>query len=99
MNLQLDLAPLAEQLALHVAKMVREQLETEWRTPWMLMEEAIDYTRVPEGTFRKWVAEGRIPAHGGKRKLFHREELDAALGYVSPERAVRPVPLPERRAS
>ena len=37
-------------------------------SPWMLMEEAIDYTRVPAGTFRKWVAEGRIPAHGGKRQ-------------------------------
>jgi excisionase family DNA binding protein len=99
MRLQLDLAPLAEQVAQHVYELVREHLETERRTPWMLMEEAIDYTRVPAGTFRKWVAEGRIPAHGGKRKLFHRAELDAALGYVSPDRTARPVPISERRAS
>jgi hypothetical protein len=25
------------------------------------------------------VAAGRLPAHGGRRKLFHRDELDAAL--------------------
>jgi excisionase family DNA binding protein len=47
----------------------------------MAMEEAIAYTRIPAGTFRKWVAAGRIPAHGGRRKLFHRAELDTALGY------------------
>ncbi len=49
----------------------------------MSMAEAIAYTRIPAGTFRKWVAAGRIPAHGGRRKLFHRDELDAALGYSS----------------
>jgi hypothetical protein len=36
---------------------------------------------IPAGTFRKWVAAGRIASHGGRRKLFHRAELDAALGY------------------
>ena len=46
------------------------------------MEEAIAYTRIPAGTFRKLVAAGRIPAHGGRRKLFHRDELDdKALGH------------------
>jgi len=49
----------------------------------MAMEEAIAYTRIPAGTFRKWVAAGRVPSHGGRRKLFHRDELDAALGYRS----------------
>jgi excisionase family DNA binding protein len=98
-SLQLDLAPLAETVAQHVADLLREHLDRERESPWMLMEEAIDYTRVPAGTFRKWVADGRIPAHGGKRKLFHRAELDAALGYVSSDRTVRPMPLPERRAS
>jgi hypothetical protein len=33
----------------------------------MAINEAIAYTRVPAGTFRKWVAAGRIPAHGGRR--------------------------------
>ncbi len=30
----------------------------------MLMEEAIEYTPVAAGTFRKWVAHAGIPAHG-----------------------------------
>jgi len=47
------------------------------------MDEAIAYTRIPAGTFRKWVAIGRIPAHGGRRKLFHRDERDDALGHSS----------------
>jgi excisionase family DNA binding protein len=98
-SLQVDLAPIAERVAQHVAEVLREHLDRERESPWMLMEEAIDYTRVPPGTFRKWVADGRIPAHGGKRKLFHRAELDAALGYVCPDRPLRPVPFPERRAS
>ena len=93
LRLQLDLAPLAEQVAQHVVELVREHLDRTRASPWMLMEEAIAYTRVPAGHFRKWVAEGRIPAHGGKRKLFHRAELDAALGYVSPDRRARPVPI------
>ena len=99
LSLQLDLGALAEQVAQHVADLVREHLESERQSPWMLMEEAIAYTRVPAGTFRKWVTEGRIPGHGGKRKLFHRAELDAALGYVSSGVSTRPGSLLERRAS
>jgi hypothetical protein len=53
----------------------------------MLMDEAIAYTRIPDGTFRKWVAQGRIPSHGGKRKLLHWAELDAALGYGAADRS------------
>ena len=40
-------------------------------SPWMSTAEAIAYTRIPEGTFRKLAAEGRIPSHGGRRRLFH----------------------------
>jgi len=43
----------------------------------MAMEEAIAYTRIPAGTFRKLVAAGRIPAHGGRRKLFHRAQASS----------------------
>lgn len=48
-------------------------------TPWMTTDEAIAYTRIPAGTFDKLAARGRIPSHsadGGRRKLYHREELD-----------------------
>ena len=47
----------------------------------MAIEEAVAYTRTRAGTFRKLVAAGRLPAHGGRRKLFHRDELDAALRH------------------
>ena len=54
-------------------------------TPWMTTDEAIAYTRIPAGTFDKLAARGRIPSHavdGGRRKLYHREELDRYLGYA-----------------
>ena len=53
-------------------------------TPWMTTDEAIAYTRIPAGTFEKLSARGRIPFHtaeSGRRKLYHREELDRFLGY------------------
>jgi excisionase family DNA binding protein len=76
-----ELGPLADEIARRVAEIVLERLAHGQGTPWMLMNEAIAYTRIPDGTFRKWVADGRIPSHGGKRRLFHRAELDAALGH------------------
>ncbi|MGO8907122.1 MAG: hypothetical protein ACLQMH_16105 [Solirubrobacteraceae bacterium] len=52
-------------------------------SPWMTFEEAVAYTKVPAGTFRKLSAEGTFTAHGGKRKIYHRYELDAALSDPS----------------
>jgi hypothetical protein len=65
---------LAGQLADHLAGAVLSE-----GSPWMRFEEAVEYTRVPVGTFRKLSAEGTFPAHGGKRKVYHRQELDTAL--------------------
>ena len=84
MRLELDLDQLVDEVATRVAAELADRIASEAPSPWMAMEEAIAYTRVPAGTFRKWVAAGRIPAHGGRRKLFHREELDVALGYAKP---------------
>ena len=81
MRLDIDLDRLVDELATRVAVELANRIASEAPSPWMAMEEAIAYTRIPAGTFRKWVAAGRIPAHGGRRKLFHRAELDAALGY------------------
>jgi hypothetical protein len=42
-------------------------------------------TQIAPGTFDKLAARGRIPSHsadGGRRKLYHREELDDFLGYA-----------------
>lgn len=82
MRLDLDLDRLVDEVATRVAAELADRIASQAPSPWMAMEEAIAYTRIPAGTFRKWVAAGRIPAHGGRRKLFHRNELDAALGYV-----------------
>jgi excisionase family DNA binding protein len=81
MKVDLDLDRLVDELVTRVAAELAPRIASGPVSPWMNMEEAIAYTRVPAGTFRKWVAAGRIPAHGGRRKLFHREELDAAQGY------------------
>jgi excisionase family DNA binding protein len=79
--LRLDLDRLVAEVATRVADEVANRIASQAPSPWMAMDEAIAYTRIPAGTFRKWVAAGRIPAHGGRRKLFHRDELDRALGY------------------
>jgi hypothetical protein len=52
-------------------------------SPWMTFEEAVEYTRVPAGTFRKLSAQGTFTAYGGKRKVYHRQELDTALRGLS----------------
>jgi excisionase family DNA binding protein len=45
-------------------------------TPWMTTDEAIEYTRIPAGTFEELSARGRIPFHAadsGRRKRYHRD--------------------------
>lgn len=83
-RLQIDLDPILDVLAQRIAARLSDVIVQRQQSPWMRMDEAIEYTRVPAGTFRKLVAEGRVPSHGGRRKLFHRAELDAALGYLDP---------------
>ena len=47
--------------------------------PWLTTAEAIKYTGLPDGTFRKLAACGKIPSHGGRSKIFYRPEVDQAL--------------------
>jgi len=57
-------------------------------SPWMKFPELVDYTRIPEGTLRKMSAAGEMPSHGGRVKLYHRDEVDEALlGYSRRTRA------------
>ena len=59
-------------------------------SPWMDFEALVEYTSIAAGTLRKLTASGRIPGHGGKSKIYHRDEVDAALrGYSNPERRLR----------
>jgi excisionase family DNA binding protein len=93
MKLEIVLERLVDELATLVAERLGERFGSPETSPWMCMADAITYTGIPADTFRKWVAEGRIPSHGGRRRLFHRAELDAALGYVPPETSPAPTPI------
>ena len=81
---------LADRLATRLADRMPDQLgvpNLSGDSPWMTFVEAVEYTRVPEGTFRKLSADGTFTAHGGKRKVYHRQELDTALaGYAGRRR-------------
>jgi hypothetical protein len=68
----------AEHLAPRVAELVSERPAAH-TSPWLTTSQAIEYSRLPEGTFRKLVTCGKIPCHGGRAKLFYRPELDQAL--------------------
>jgi excisionase family DNA binding protein len=66
----------ADQLATEVGKLLAE---TQGPGPWLTTAEAIKYTGLPDGTFRKLAACGKIPSHGGRSKIFYRPEIDQAL--------------------
>jgi Helix-turn-helix domain len=68
---------LAERLAPRLAQLIAP--EPAPSTPWLTTAQAVAYTRLPEGTFRKLAASGKIPSHGGRSKVFYRPELDEAL--------------------
>ena len=53
MRLEFDLDRLVDEVATRVAAELSERIASEASSPWMAMEEAIAYTRVPAGTFRK----------------------------------------------
>lgn len=76
------LGAMADAIAELIAARLGEKLDAR-QSPWMTTLEAIDYTRLPEGTFRKLAGSGAIPSHGGRAKLFHRTEVDQALGYMA----------------
>lgn len=81
-----------DELADRVVARLLKQMPTAARpsSPWMTKREAVAYTRIPDGTFRQLAADGRIPSHGGKTRLFHRQEVDAAM---LADYAARPRPL------
>jgi hypothetical protein len=68
---------LAERLAPRVADLMLDRAGQ--TSPWLTTSQAIAYTALPEGTFRKLAACGKIPSHGGRSKIFFRPELDEAL--------------------
>lgn len=86
MNLELP-DELVDQVAEVIAERVAARVEAKaggGGTPWMNTGEAIEYTRLPRGTFEKMAARGVFGrGHGqGRRRVYHRSELDRGLGYV-----------------
>ena len=79
---------LADLIAERVADRLPAPAESDPRQ-WLNTQEAIEYTRLREGTFRHLMAAGRIPAHGGKSKVFHRPELDEAVKALGRSGALR----------
>lgn len=65
-------------LAEAIARLVAEKAHP-GGDAWMSKDDAIEYSHVARGTFEKLAADGRIPSHGGKTKVFNRAELDDAL--------------------
>lgn len=72
---------LAERLAERLAPRLSELAAADNTppSPWLTTAQAIAYTGLPEGTFRKLVACGKIPSHGGRARIFYRPEVDHAL--------------------
>ena len=93
MTIEIDLGRLAGELATLVAERLEGQIGSPEPSPWTCMADASTYRGIPAGTFRKWVAEGQIPSHGGRRRVFHRAELDVALGDIPPGSSSAPILL------
>jgi hypothetical protein len=76
---------LAQRLAEHLTPSLAQLASNGGRdaSPWLTTQEAIAYSKLPEGTFRKLASSGKIPSHGGRTKVFYRPEIDdALLDYV-----------------
>jgi hypothetical protein len=71
-----------EALARRVAELLADlPPAAEPASPWLNTEHAAEYLDKQVGTFREEVRAGRWPFRlEGKRKYFHRAELDAARG-------------------
>lgn len=81
---------LADRLASRLADRLSPPTSSE-ASPWLTFEEAVEYTKLPAGTFRKLSAAGTFVAHGGKRRIYHRDELDAALSRAVGRPRIPPV--------
>jgi excisionase family DNA binding protein len=66
-------------------------------SPWFSLEEAADYLRVSERTLERQIAHGRVKSTSiGRRRLLHRDDLDALAGAATRE-DVAPTTPPRRR--
>jgi hypothetical protein len=89
-----ELSALAARLHEQLAPLLTR---TQAVSPWMQFKEAVAYSRIPSGTFRRLSAMGLIPSHGGRTKLYHRDEIDEAI--LSGRACLTPDDLPFRPAA
>lgn len=68
-------------------------------TPWLTIEEAAQYLRVSERTLERLLTRGKIRTSTiGRRRLLHRDELDAYMRATTGE-DVTPATPPRRRVA
>ena len=67
-------------------------------SPWLSLDEAAGYLRVSERTLERRIARGKVRSTSiGRRRLLHRDDLDALAGAATRE-DVTPATPPRRRA-
>ena len=96
-------ASVVEAIEALVAEMVRVELaesvsEEGARSPWFSIAEAAEYLRTSERTIERAIARERLRSTTfGRRRLMHRDNLDALVGAATGE-GVAPTTPPRRRA-
>jgi excisionase family DNA binding protein len=87
------LASLAPELVDALEQLIDERLEAAPRggiteSPWLLLAEAAEYVRVSERTMQRLLKRGRVRSMTfGRRRLFHRDDLDAVVRAATGEDA------------
>jgi hypothetical protein len=90
---------IVHRLAGPLAKHLAGEIQAFPDRTWMRLDGAVEYTKIPKGTFEKQAAEGFFKAHGGKTKVYHRDQLDEALLGYAPRLRAGTQPTPLRKAS
>jgi excisionase family DNA binding protein len=68
-------------------------------SPWLSIDESADYLRVSVRTLERSIAAGRLrSATLGRRRLVHRDDLDALAVAAATREDVAPTTPPRRRA-
>lgn len=80
------LAAIEELVAERVSAELATGLPSEVGTPWLSIREAASYVALSERTLEREIARGRLRSSTvGRRRLLHREELDAYVRAAGEE--------------
>jgi excisionase family DNA binding protein len=80
-----------------VAARLAEREHASGSTPWLTVAEAGERLRVSERTIERWLERGRVRSSTiGRRRLLHRDDLDAYVRATTGEE-VAPTTPPRRR--